>query len=118
MGTLRSEPVVVMRTVTVDGRLSRRPSSRDVDPAKTKQAVMKTIEYAQSQMGEQAWNQSMNPEKAVVTYIDNPYKYTEREHDKSAQNESSQESLEQYEHIIFIGSYLYNEIPTIEERML
>ena len=34
----------------------------------------------------------MNPEKAVVEYIDNPYKYTERERDKAAQNQAAQES--------------------------
>ena len=57
----------------------------DIDLAKAKQAVMKTIEYAQSQMGEQAWSESMNPEKAVVEYIGNPYKYTEREPEKADQ---------------------------------
>ena len=34
----------------------------------------------------------MNPEKAVVELIDNPYLYTERERDKAAQKEASQES--------------------------
>ena len=63
----------------------------DIDLARAKQAVMKTVEYAHFQMGEQAWTESMNPEKAVVEYIDNPYKYTERERDKTAQNQSSHE---------------------------
>ena len=64
----------------------------DVDLARAKQAVMKTVEYAHSQMGETAWIEAMNPEKAVVEYIDNPYKYTERERDKTAQKEASQGS--------------------------
>ena len=82
-----------VHTVMVDGKVVKYDHHLlGVDLAKAKQSVMRTIEYAQSQMGEQAWNESMNPEKAVVKYIDNPYKYTEREHDKSAQNESSQKS--------------------------
>jgi 5-methylthioadenosine/S-adenosylhomocysteine deaminase len=64
----------------------------DIDLARAKQAVLKTVEYAQSQMGEQAWTEAMNPEKAVVEYIDNPYKYTERERDKAAQQQAAQES--------------------------
>ncbi len=82
-----------VHTVMVNGKVVKYDHQLlNVDLAKAKQAVLKTIEYAQSQMGEQAWNESMNPEKAVVKYIDNPYKYTELEHDKSAQNEASQES--------------------------
>ena len=50
------------------------------------------MEYAQAQMGEQAWDQAMNPEKAVVELIDNPYTYTERERDKAAQEKASQGS--------------------------
>jgi hypothetical protein len=51
----------------------------DVDLARAKQAVLKTVEYARAQMGEQAWSEAMNPEKAMVELIDNPYTYTERE---------------------------------------
>jgi cytosine/adenosine deaminase-related metal-dependent hydrolase len=75
-----------VHTVMVDGKVVKYAHQLlDVDLAKAKQAVMKTVEYAQSQMGEQAWNESMNPEKAVVEYIDNPYKYTERERAKADQ---------------------------------
>jgi hypothetical protein len=38
---------------------------------------MKTIEYAQSQMGEQAWHAAMNPEKPQIELIANPYTYTD-----------------------------------------
>ena len=56
--------------------LAAASSAGSVAPARAKQAVMKTVEYAQAQMGEQAWTQAMNPEKAVVQFIDNPYTYT------------------------------------------
>jgi hypothetical protein len=31
-------------------------------------------------MGQQAWDEGMNPAKAEVELIDNPYTYTDREH--------------------------------------
>jgi hypothetical protein len=49
-----------------------------IDLSGARQAVAKTVEYAQGQMGEQAWNEAMNPAKAVVELIDNPYTYTDR----------------------------------------
>jgi 5-methylthioadenosine/S-adenosylhomocysteine deaminase len=48
----------------------------NVDLNKARQAVAKTVEYARAKMGEQAWNESMNPAKAKVDLIDNPYTYT------------------------------------------
>ena len=51
------------------------------------QAVAKTVEYARSKMGEQAWNEGMNPEKAKVELRDNPYTYTDRERAKTAQQQ-------------------------------
>jgi 5-methylthioadenosine/S-adenosylhomocysteine deaminase len=82
-----------VHTVMVDGKVVKYEHHLlDVDLNRAKQAVMKTVEYAQSQMGEPAWTQSMHPEKAKVEYIDNPYKYTERERDKTAQEEASQGS--------------------------
>ncbi len=75
-----------VHTVMVDGKVVKYDHQLlNIDLAKAKQAVMKTVEYAQSQMGEQAWSESMSPEKAVVEYIDNPYKYTEREREKNDQ---------------------------------
>jgi cytosine/adenosine deaminase-related metal-dependent hydrolase len=77
-----------VHTVMVDGRVIKYDHRLlGVDLAKAKQAVMKTVEYAQAQMGEQAWIQAMNPEKAVVELRDNPYTYTER--DKAAHKQVS-----------------------------
>jgi adenine deaminase len=73
-----------VHTVMVDGKVIKYDHHLlGIDLAKAKQAVMKTVEYAQAQMGEQAWTQAMNPEKAVVEFIDNPYTYTQR--DKAVQ---------------------------------
>jgi hypothetical protein len=38
-------------------------------------------------MGEQAWNEGMNPEKAEVELIENPYTYTNRERAKAGQQQ-------------------------------
>ncbi len=82
-----------VHTVMVDGKVVKyNHSLLGVDLVRAKQAVMKTVEYAQSQMGEAAWTESMHPEKAKVEYIENPYKYTERERGKAAQEEASQGS--------------------------
>src|SRR5438067_4706963 len=51
------------------------------------QAVAKTVEYAKSKMGEQAWNEGMNPQKAEVELIENPYTYTDRERAKAGQQQ-------------------------------
>ena len=43
-------------------------------------------------MCETAWAQAIHPEQAKVEYIDNPYKYTERARDKTAQKQADQGS--------------------------
>ena len=68
-----------VHTVMINGNVVKyehRLLGVDLDHAR--QAVGKTIEYARSRMGEQAWSEAMNPEKAVVELIDNPYTYTDR----------------------------------------
>jgi cytosine/adenosine deaminase-related metal-dependent hydrolase len=68
-----------VHTVMVNGKVVKHEHRLlDIDLDKARQAVGKTVEYAQSQMGEQAWNAAMNPEKARVELRDNPYTYTER----------------------------------------
>ena len=61
-----------------------------IDLNRVRQAVGKTVEYAKSKIGEQAWNEGMNPEKAEVELIDNPYRYSDQEGDQTAQKQASQ----------------------------
>lgn len=73
-----------VHTVMVNGNVVKydhRLLGVDLDRARL--AVAKTVEYARSSMGEQAWNEGMNPAKAEVELIDNPYLYTKG--DKAAQ---------------------------------
>ena len=69
-----------VHTVMVDGKVVKHNHRLlGIDLNAARQAVAKTVEYARSRMGEQAWNESMNPAKAVVELIDNPYTYTKKE---------------------------------------
>ncbi|HST88330.1 MAG TPA: hypothetical protein VLJ14_08135, partial [Ktedonobacterales bacterium] len=69
-----------VHTVMVDGKVVKYDHRlHGVDLARAKQVVTRTVEYAQSQLGEQAWREAMNPEQAAVELIANPYTYTERE---------------------------------------
>jgi len=81
-----------VHTVMVDGTIVKYDHHlRNVDLTKARQAVAKTVEYARTQMGEQAWNEAMNPEKAVVELRDNPYTYTDQARAQAAQNQASTE---------------------------
>ena len=78
-----------VHTVMVDGKVVKHNHRLlGVDLVKAKQAVMKTVECAMAHMGEQAWTEAMNPERAVVELIDNPYTYTVREHARAAQKQA------------------------------
>jgi 5-methylthioadenosine/S-adenosylhomocysteine deaminase len=82
-----------VHTVMVDGKVVKHNHRLlGIDLDKAKQAVMKTVEYVRAQMGEQAWIEAMNPERAVVELIDNPYTYTDREHAKAAEKQAHPES--------------------------
>ena len=68
-----------VHTVMVDGNVVKYDHRLiGVDLTRARQAVAKTVEYARKQMGEQAWSEAMNPEKAAVELIENPYTYTDR----------------------------------------
>jgi cytosine/adenosine deaminase-related metal-dependent hydrolase len=68
-----------VHTVMVDGNIVKyNHQLLNVDLTRARQAVAKTVEYARTQMGEQAWNEAMNPEKAVVELRENPYTYTDQ----------------------------------------
>jgi cytosine/adenosine deaminase-related metal-dependent hydrolase len=68
-----------VHTVMVDGKIVKYDHRlHGADLAKARGAVAQTVEYAQSLMGEKAWNEGMNPEQAKVELIENPYTYTDR----------------------------------------
>jgi len=81
-----------VHTVMVNGNVVKydhRLLGIDLDSAK--RAIGRTIEYARSHMGEQAWSEAMHPEKAVVELIDNPYTYTDRERVQPTGNRETHE---------------------------
>lgn len=73
-----------VHTVMVDGNVVKHDHHLlNVDLTRARQAVAKTVEYARTQMGEQAWNEAMNPEKAAVELRENPYTYTNQAHEQA-----------------------------------
>ena len=79
-----------VHTVMVNGKVVKYDHRLlGIDLNMAKQAVAKTVEYARTQMGEQAWNEAMNPEQAVVELIDNPYTYTDRERASATEKQGS-----------------------------
>lgn len=69
-----------VHTVMVDGKVVKYNNRLlGSDLGRARQAIEKSVEYLQSQLGEQAWNEAMNPEKPVVELFDNPYTYTYRD---------------------------------------
>jgi len=79
-----------VHTVMVDGNVVKYDHHLlGVDLTRARQAVAKTVDYARAQMGEQAWNEAMNPEKAVVELRDNPYTYTDQARAQAAQKQGN-----------------------------
>jgi 5-methylthioadenosine/S-adenosylhomocysteine deaminase len=79
-----------VHTVVVDGRVVKYEHRLvGIDLNTARQAVARTVEYARTQMGEQAWNAAMNPEKAVVELRDNPYTYTDQARARAAQGDGA-----------------------------
>jgi cytosine/adenosine deaminase-related metal-dependent hydrolase len=75
-----------VHTVMVNGKVVKyehRLLGSDLNRAK--QAIEKSVEYLHGQIGPQGWNEAMNPEKAMVELIDNPYTYLHREGTVSTQ---------------------------------
>ena len=66
-----------VHTVLVNGRVVKHEHRLvGIDLEAAKQAVGRTVEYARSQLGEQAWRDGMTPEIPTHERIQNPYTYT------------------------------------------
>src|SRR6195952_2763339 len=67
-----------VHTVIVDGRVVKRDGELvDIDLAAARTKVEATIEHLRSTLGEDAWQQGMNPEVPETALIENPYQYTD-----------------------------------------
>ncbi len=67
-----------VHTVLVDGRIVKRDDELvDVDLAAVRRDVDSTIEYLRGTIGEEAWEQGMNPDVPDVAVAENPYQYTD-----------------------------------------
>jgi cytosine/adenosine deaminase-related metal-dependent hydrolase len=65
-----------VHTVVVNGRVVKHDHRLvDIDLDRTRRAVESTVEYLQSQLGDQ-WEQEMHPEVPGSKVLDNPYTYT------------------------------------------
>jgi 5-methylthioadenosine/S-adenosylhomocysteine deaminase len=67
-----------VHTVLVNGRVVKYAHELvDVDLRRARHAVEQTVEYAMSQLGEEAWTAGMNPDIPQTKVLDNPYMYTD-----------------------------------------
>jgi cytosine/adenosine deaminase-related metal-dependent hydrolase len=66
-----------VHTVVIDGRVVKHEHSLvDADLAKARDTVAATVTYLQSQLGDEAWHEGMNPEVPERKLKENPYTYT------------------------------------------
>src|SRR5450631_1901385 len=66
-----------VHTVVINGTVVKHAHRLvDVDLRAAKDAVGRTVDYARSTMGEDAWQESLTPELAATQRIPNPYTYT------------------------------------------
>jgi cytosine/adenosine deaminase-related metal-dependent hydrolase len=67
-----------VHTVLVNGRVVKHEHELvGVDLAAARREVEATLEHLRSVLGEEAWEQGMNPDVPETTILDNPYTYTE-----------------------------------------
>jgi cytosine/adenosine deaminase-related metal-dependent hydrolase len=67
-----------VHTVLVDGRIVKRDGALvGVDLAAIRRQVDSTIDYLRSAIGDEAWQQGMNPEVPEVALVESPYQYNE-----------------------------------------
>jgi adenine deaminase len=66
-----------VHTVVINGTVVKHAHRLvDVDLRAAKDAVGRTVDYARSTMGEDAWQESLTPELPATQRIPNPYTYT------------------------------------------
>ncbi len=71
-----------VHTVLVNGRVVKRDGRLvDVDLPAVRRRVEGTVEYLRGQLGEEAWQQGMNPDVPETKILDNPYTYTDYQSD-------------------------------------
>jgi hypothetical protein len=64
--------------VLVDGRVVKRDHELvGVDLPAIRREVEATVEHLRSTLGDEAWEQGMNPDVPATAIIDNPYTYTD-----------------------------------------
>jgi len=67
-----------VHTVLVDGQVVKQNHKiSDKALRKNKADIAGTVEYLQSEMGDEEWHQGMTPEIPESKVMDNPYTYTE-----------------------------------------
>ncbi|GAB1512627.1 amidohydrolase family protein [Actinophytocola sp. KF-1] len=67
-----------VHTVLVDGRVVKRDHKLvGIDLGVARRAVGSTVDYLRGAMGEEAWQQGMNPDIPETKVMDNPYTYTD-----------------------------------------
>jgi 5-methylthioadenosine/S-adenosylhomocysteine deaminase len=67
-----------VHTVLVNGRVVKHAHKLvGADLARARHAAQQTVEYASSQLGEEAWTAGMNPDIPETKVLENPYTYTE-----------------------------------------
>ncbi|HWD04338.1 MAG TPA: amidohydrolase family protein [Amycolatopsis sp.] len=67
-----------VHTVLVNGRVVKRDHRLvGVDLPAVRRTVEETVTHLRSQLGEEAWQQGMNPDVPETKILDNPYTYTE-----------------------------------------
>ena len=67
-----------VHTVVVNGRVVKRDHRLvDIDLDAARRAVEETVAHLQTTLGQEAWEQGMNPDVPETKILDNPYTYTD-----------------------------------------
>jgi cytosine/adenosine deaminase-related metal-dependent hydrolase len=67
-----------VHTVLVNGRIVKHEHELvGIDLAAARQRIDRTVEHLRETLGEQAWQQGMNPDVPETKVLDNPYTYTD-----------------------------------------